>query len=127
MGLRGPQRLRHAIRQREQNGCGQLHRLFAESSPCSTPGSLRCRFGEQGEDDESEICMILFCLLCVCLLLVALVAVLLRAAIADIRLRWFGVRQPVPRPFARPATVASRSPPHDRWPAFRVITRAGPR
>ncbi|HWG44008.1 MAG TPA: hypothetical protein VN688_14615 [Gemmataceae bacterium] len=72
--------------------------------------------------------MTLFWLLCVCLLLVGLaVCPQVRAALEDLWLHWFGVRQPVPRSSERPIPVPPRSPPHDRLPPFRVITRAGPR
>ena len=71
--------------------------------------------------------MILFWLLCVCLLLVGLAAFPdIRSGVADLWLHWFGVRQRVPRASERPIPVPPRSPPHDRLPPPRVITRAGP-
>lgn len=72
--------------------------------------------------------MTLLCFLFVCLLLIGLaVCPEVRAALSDLWLHSFGVRQPVRRAPRRPVAVPSRSPPHDCLPPPRVITRAGPK
>jgi hypothetical protein len=71
--------------------------------------------------------MILFWFLCVCLLLVGLaLCTEVRAALGDLWLHCFGVRVRVRRLNRQTGSVAPRSPPHDRLPPPRVITRSGP-